>query len=745
MKRYLFLIISVLLVNITFAQNRAFIVNEKFDSAFMPEGWYCVDEGMTHLSITTTNNAGGDPNELRLRSTVDWNPITSGIHLVMATADLTGIENVGISFKHYLEYFQQSSTIGIATSSDNGATWNTGWSQSYSSGGQYSINETISTSDMGKDNVLFCLFFEGNTYNINFWYFDDIAIFTQSGNEGADIQMSSIDVNSIVEYGDVEVSFSVNNISQEEITSFEASCQIDGNEVMTETFDTSISPSENKQFTFSNDINLEPGTYYLTIDIVSVNGENDSDESNNAMTKEIRVFLKTVQRTPMIEHFSSSTCQPCVGIDNAMMALTEENHGKYTYTKYPMNIPGLGDPYCIEECVARADYYGVTGVPRIALDGVLQQGAVSQAALDGRLETVSYVDIKGAFETNDSTISLTADIISYVDMPEVKVFLTINEKTTTGNVGSNGQTEFHHIIMKMLGGSTGIETSLKAGQYQRFEFSYDMNETNMEEINDLEIAVWVQDYDSKEVLNSHYLYEYTGHPYPAQNLNINGNTISWEAPEEGTPSGYDLYVNNELIAENTTELTHTFNDIDIVEVIALYEDKTSVGITNLEHIECDAPQNIEATALDSNISISWDNVEGATEYQLYRNSVLLTTTSSTEYTDNDIEQGVMYCYNVRTSCGDGSYSGFSEESCAQVGVSLYEYENIFEIYPNPAEDNIYIATSETIKEICIYNIMGIKVLSQSDLTDNHLDISHLKKGIYFININGETIKKIIRK
>ena len=45
----------------------------------------------------------------------------------------------------------------------------------------------------------------------------------------------------------------------------------------------------------------------------------------------------------------------------------------------------------------------------------------------------------------------------------------------------------------------------------------------------------------------------------------------------------------------------------------------------------------------------------------------MTTTSSTEYIDNNIELGVNYCYNVRTYCGDGNFSGFSEEACAQVG------------------------------------------------------------------------------
>ncbi len=671
MKKLLLAALFLMLVNVSFTQNRAYIVNEKFNAANMPSGWYFTGDGADNFDIKTTNNAGGDPNELHLKSSPF---ITSGIHLVMASANLTGVENVGISFKHYLNNYQQTSTIGIATSSDNGATWNTAWSMSFSgegSSGQYSVNETVSTPDMGKNNVLFCLFYEGNTYNINHWYFDDIMIFTQGGSDenGADLQLSNIDVNSITQAGTVEVSFSVNNTGFEDVTTFDASYEINGNTV-TETFTCSLSPSDNSNFSFETAAYLMPGTCTINLNIESVNGADDTDNENNSLSKEIRVFMKTVTRTPMIEHFSSSTCQPCVAVDNAMVTLTENNPGKYTYTKYPMNMPYTGDPYFINECLVRADYYGVEGVPCIALDGALQQSAVSQSALDERLNVTSYVDIIGAFQTNGNTINLTADIISYIDLNNVKVFLTINEKTTTENASTNGMTEFHHIIMKMLGSDTGIETNLYAGQYQRFEFSADMSDTNVEEMEDLEVAVWIQDYESKDIYNSHYLYEYTEHPYPAQNLQVNGNVISWEAPEQGSPSAYKVYVNNEMLTDNLTTLSYTVDEtieIMTVEVFAVYDGHSSIGITNLIHSGCDAPQNVEATANVTNISVSWDAVDEAVKYQLYRNGELLAELSENEYTDNDIELGISYCYNLRSICAEGYYSGFSEKDCAQVG------------------------------------------------------------------------------
>ena len=156
MKKNLFLAFALLLSVSVFAQNNSFIINETFDSAEMPEGWYFMDEGADNFKINTTNNAGGDPNELYFKSS----PIvTAGIHLVMGSADLTGIEALGLTFKHNLSNAQLSSTIGIATSSDNGTTWNTAWSHTFTgaaSSGQYNVNETIKPADLGKSNVLFC-------------------------------------------------------------------------------------------------------------------------------------------------------------------------------------------------------------------------------------------------------------------------------------------------------------------------------------------------------------------------------------------------------------------------------------------------------------------------------------------------------------------------------------------------------------------------------------------------------------
>lgn len=66
------------------------------------------------------------PNEMKL----SWSPQFSGTtRLVTPAIDLTGLNSVVFSFKHALDNYTGSNTIGVATSSDGGTTWNVGWTK----------------------------------------------------------------------------------------------------------------------------------------------------------------------------------------------------------------------------------------------------------------------------------------------------------------------------------------------------------------------------------------------------------------------------------------------------------------------------------------------------------------------------------------------------------------------------------------------------------------------------------------
>lgn len=186
------------------AQNRSDLLQETFNGNTMPAGWSIVGSGQSNWSISASHNAGGEVNEIKLY----WNPQFNGTsRLVTPPINLTGVSSVVVGFKHALDNYSGSHTLGIATSTD-GVTWHSGWNQNFASSGAWSVYRTISTEDMGSDNVKFCIYYTGNSYNINNWYFDDICIFTQ---QEIDVEMGRILVNDFVLSDSLPISFNVLN------------------------------------------------------------------------------------------------------------------------------------------------------------------------------------------------------------------------------------------------------------------------------------------------------------------------------------------------------------------------------------------------------------------------------------------------------------------------------------------------------------------------------------------------------
>ena len=615
-----------------FAQTRTTFISEHFDASGAPSGWQVMGNGTSNWGISATQNAGGEANELVLV----WSPQFNGMsRMVMPAIDLTGVSSVVVTFKHALDNYSGANTIGIATSSDGGTTWNDGWSQAYSASNTYQVNQLITTADMGNSNVMFCIYFNGSSYNINNWYFDDIEIFSQ---ENLDLSMSSIDMSSAMGSGEKEVTFTVSNKGITEISEVTMSYQFEGMDAVEETFDVSIASLASTQLTFAEPVFLNPGSYSLTVNIEAVNGGDDDDADNNSLTKDISIALGQTQRIPMIEHFSSSTCPPCVAVNTQMLALCNNNPGKFTYTKYQMNWPGNGDPYYTEEGGTRRVYYGVNAVPMVFLEGQVYN-SVTQAILDNAYNTPAFADVRGSFNVSGNIITVKVDFMSYYDMSSEKAFVTVNEKETHNNVGGNGETSFHHVFMKFLTDPSGDALNIPAGGYQHFEYTYDMSSTHVEEMTDLEVSAWMQNYGTMEVINSHFMYEYTDiHPYPVLNMQIeegeNALTLMWDAPEGGNATAYNVYLNGELLAENLTETTYTHEcefGFYIFAVEALYDnDMTSVKVVeSIEYVDHTsvienqpAKYDIYPNPTNGNIVVKGENINEVEVYNLCGQKVL---------------------------------------------------------------------------------------------------------------------------
>ena len=83
-----------------------------------------------------------------------------------------------------------------------------------------------------------------------------------------------------------------------------------------------------------------------------------------------------------------------------------------------------------------------------------------------------------------------------------------------------------------------------------------------------------------------------------------------------------------------------------------------------------------------------------------------------------------------------------------LGVDEIDNENGFVIYPNPTNDVLFVKTCHSASlqsEYRITNIMGQTLMIGEITSENQMiDVSSLTKGIYFITINNESQKFVIK-
>ncbi len=163
---FLFLVPSLLMAQSYF--------NVDFTGTFPPTGW-TIDAHATNWSAVSTNNSGGTAPEARF----NWSPQFVGdSRLISPAINTTGNTTVTTEFKYNLDHYGGPYTIGAATRSGGGA-WNVVWQIVNPTGSIPATTEivTINNSDVGATDFQICWFFSGDSYNLNYWYLDDLKLF----------------------------------------------------------------------------------------------------------------------------------------------------------------------------------------------------------------------------------------------------------------------------------------------------------------------------------------------------------------------------------------------------------------------------------------------------------------------------------------------------------------------------------------------------------------------------------------
>jgi hypothetical protein len=369
-----------------------------------------------------------------------------------------------------------------------------------------------------------------------------------------------------------------------------------------------------------------------------------------------------------------------------MKTLLQNNPDKFGISKYQMNWPGNGDPYYTAEGGTRRTYYGVNAVPMIFFNGK-NINSVNQATFNTALNEPAFMDIVGTYSVSGTTVTANVDISSYMETGNVRVYAIVNEKTTTGNTGPNGEQSFIHVMMKMMPNAEGTTTSFDAGETKSFAFTQNMAGTHVEEYDDLEVHVFVQNHSSKYIYNSNFLVYGSTHFYPPTNLTLQNNnngtvTASWDAPETQSNTGYNIYLNGQLVQSNYTSESITVTlpnpvGYQAFKINAIYTaNNTSAYCSDYILINNnEQPTSLTAELDDMNVILSWTAPTGTVDsYILYCNgNKIQGAVTGNTFTHKSAPMG-FNIYGVASTI-NGSISEI-DETTIEVPCALLPPENL---------------------------------------------------------------------
>lgn len=125
-------------------------------------------------TISATTNAGGSANELRMQYFSGGNPTPIFAWVQSPLLDATDYTALSMTFKHNVDWFAGTVPLFLQTSPD-GTTWTTQWNLD-ATANVAANTVTVDLSSLDNSTFYYRFLFDGNIYNIDFWYLDDMEI-----------------------------------------------------------------------------------------------------------------------------------------------------------------------------------------------------------------------------------------------------------------------------------------------------------------------------------------------------------------------------------------------------------------------------------------------------------------------------------------------------------------------------------------------------------------------------------------
>lgn len=281
-------------------------LTEDFGSGAMPPAGWSFDGLPNQWSSSPSNNAGGSAPEAKF-TYINQNTTS---RLVSPVVDLTGATNVNLSFKYMYDWYANGPSIGVATRFGTGA-WTVAW-QVTPSGNQGPKTQIVELSNVSQSDFQFCIFITGNLYNVDYWFIDNIKLFTPLA---LDAGLASVDIPRYVQAGqEFDLKGVVSNEGSTPINSFRVTYTVDGGvEQSYSVVGQNITLGNTYSFTHPTAIVLQDiGSHEIVTTVDNVNGGTDLDPTNNVLSKTVGAVTFVPTKKVLAEEATGTWCGWCV-------------------------------------------------------------------------------------------------------------------------------------------------------------------------------------------------------------------------------------------------------------------------------------------------------------------------------------------------------------------------------------------------------------------------------------------------
>ncbi|MEG1498881.1 MAG: T9SS type A sorting domain-containing protein [Bacteroidales bacterium] len=509
MKKILFSFFILLLGSSLFAQNTV-LLREGFDTGKFPPDW--TTDRKTNWGSNAGNNAGGQKPEMVFAYITQegFNTPLLGRSLVsMPFLPCKTLENLLFSFKYSFRSSAASTnkTYGILARTNTNDPWKIVWSVENA---PQMMDGAIATIELGStyknfDSIQFAIFIESSTTDQTQFMlcFDDIFV----GN----IQqvIGEVELPASPWFGmDLSMPIYGRFINKGlSAKSFTISYSVDDSEVKSSNFDQIVKTNQSFDFLCRPEWTTKPGSQMVKVWVSAINGTPLSlSQATDTAMKEIYITQESVKSRPLFEEFSSASCSPCAAMNQSVINPFNDTYGsRFSLIKYQVNIPGR-DLYATAEGEKRSFFYNIHGVPSLFINSETTNITTANLlkSLQEQEKEESFFDIQiDTFMVDNKGIAkISYSILPKVNAKGLLVHTVLVEKETFKNKGSNGETSFHNVMMKMLPNADGNAVPFLANTKKSFSFIQNTKSTHTEEYKDLRLIVFIQDPYTKKVFQT---------------------------------------------------------------------------------------------------------------------------------------------------------------------------------------------------------------------------------------------------